>query len=468
MNEQLLRTAERTDPKQDLLKEKERRPRRGRYWLVAIVLLLVVCAFYFWPKKGGQQAGNAQAGGMANARRGFAVPVVAAQAERGDIGVYLNGLGAVTPIYTVTVKTRVDGQLMDVRYREGQTVHRGEVLAQLDPRPYQVQLTQAQGQLAKDQALLDNARIDLTRYEGLVPHNAVPEQQVATQKALVAQYEGAVQSDQGQIDSAKLNITYCRIEAPITGRVGLRLVDPGNIVHASDANGLVVITQVDPISVIFTISEDQVPTVYKKLAAGQKLKVLAYDRDMTTKLAEGRLTTIDNQIDQTTGTVKLRADFDNKDNSLYPNQFVNVRLLVEEKHGITKVPTAVIQRNSDATYVYLVKPDSTVTVRQVKLGTSEGDQTEVTSGLNPGDEVVMTGVDKLQEGSKVKATLPDGEEQSSGSAQGQPGGHGGRGWSGGAAQGAGQGGAKGWNGAPQGSNQGGAKGWSGGGHAKEN
>jgi len=412
MNEQFLRTAERTDSKQDLLNEKKRRSRKRRLWLVAIILLFGVCVFFFWAEKRAKQTANAKPGGAANVRRAFAVPVVAAEAQRGDIGVYLNGLGAVTPIYTVTVKTRVDGQLMNVLYREGQTVHRGELLAQIDSRPYQVQLTQAQGQLAKDQALLQNARIDLARYESLAPHNAVPEQQVATQKSLVQQYEGAVEADQGQIASAKLNITYCRIVAPISGRVGLRLVDPGNIVHASDANGLLVITQVQPISVIFTISEDQVPAVFKKVASGQKLKVLAYDRDMNTKLADGVLTTIDNQIDQTTGTVKLRAAFDNKDNSLFPNQFVNVRLLVEEKHGITKVPTAVIQRNSESTYVYVVKPDSAVAVRQVTVGTTEGNQTEITSGLKPGDVVVMTGVDKLQEGSKVKATLTGREDQS--------------------------------------------------------
>ena len=423
MNDQFLRTTEKTDSAGNLVNENQRRSHKRRFWLVIIVLLLVVGAIVFWSRKSGKPTGEAQAAG-ANARRGgFTVPVVAAEAQHGDIGVYLNGLGAVTPIYTVAVKTRVDGQLMDVRYREGQTVHRGELLAQIDPRPYQVQLAQAQGQLAKDQALLANARIDLGRYQSLVPHNAVPQQQVATQQSLVQQYEGAVAIDQGQIASAKLNITYCSIDAPISGRVGLRLVDPGNMVHASDANGLLVITQVQPISVIFTIPEDQLSAVFKKTNSGQKLKAIAYDRDMSTKLAEGYLSTVDNQIDPTTGTVKMRATFDNRDNTLFPNQFVNVRLLVEEKHGVTMVPTAVIQRNSNSTYVYLVKPDSTVTVRQVTVGTSEGDQSEITSGLNPGDVVVMTGVDKLQEGSKVKATVAGQEnhETAQGAASGQPG-----------------------------------------------
>ncbi len=320
-------------------------------------------------------------------------------------------MGAVTPIYTVMVKSRVDGELIRVLYKEGQSVRRGELLAQIDPRPFEVQLTQAEGQLAKDQSALENARVDLERYQTLVPHNAIPQQQVATQSALVQQLEGAVKVDEGQIAGAKLNIAYCQISAPVTGRVGLRLVDPGNIVHAADQNGLLVITQVQPISVIFTIAEDQVPAVLHKMQAGQRLSVTAYDRDNKTKLAQGTLTTVDNQIDPTTGTLKLRATFDNRDNVLFPNQFVNVRLLVERKHGVTKVPTAAVQRNSTNTYVYLVKSDSTATVRNVVVGTTEGDQTEVSSGLSPGDVVVITGVDKLQEGSKVIVQLADGRPQ---------------------------------------------------------
>jgi membrane fusion protein, multidrug efflux system len=240
-----------------------------------------------------------------------------------------------------------------------------------------------------------------------VKQDAVPEQQMATQQALVKQYEGTVKNDQGQIDTAKLNITYCHVDAPITGRMGLRLVDPGNIVHASDANALLVITQVQPISVIFTIGEDQLPAVIKKMRAGQKLEVDAFNHEMTTKIAQGRLTTLDNEIDPTTGTLRLRATFDNKDNVLFPNQFVNARLLVEEKKDVTLVSNAAIQRNSQMTYVYFVKPDSTVTVRRITLGTTEGDDSEITSGLSPGDAVVMTGVDKLQEGSKVTTHFED-------------------------------------------------------------
>ncbi len=377
---------------------------RRRWLWVAIVVVVLGGAYLLWHRRA-DTASESRSGARGNARGAMAIPVVAAKAQQGDIDVELAGLGSVTPIYTVTVKTRVDGELMKVLYKEGQSVRRGDLLAQLDPRPFEVQLTQAEGQLAKDQSTLDNARVDLARYQTLVPHNAIPEQTLATQKALVQQLEGAVKVDQGQIAAAKLNIAYCQIAAPIGGRIGLRLVDPGNIVHAADQNGLLVITQVQPISVIFTVAEDQVPAVLRRMQAGQRLAVAAYDRDNKTKLAEGSLTTLDNQIDPTTGTLKLRATFDNHDNALFPNQFVNVRLLVERKHGVTKVPTAAIQRNSTNTYVYLVKPDSTATVRNVTVGTTEGDQSEITSGLSPGDVVVMTGVDKLQEGSKVTVHL---------------------------------------------------------------
>ena len=379
-----------------------------RRWLWVLVIAVLIAGGYWWLKR--KPAAPASSGGSAqvvggNPRGAMAIPVVAAKARKGDIGVYFTGLGAVTPIYMVTVSSRVDGQLMKVYYHEGDNVRQGDPLVEIDPRPFEVQLAQAEGQLIKDQAALDNARIDLTRYETLVTHNAIPEQQLATQKALVEQDEGTVKTDQATIASAKLNITYCHIVSPIRGRVGLRLVDPGNIVHASDLNGLVVITQIQPISVIFTISEDQVPVVLQKKRAGQQLAVSAYDRDMKMKLADGTLTTLDNQIDQTTGTLKLRATFSNSNNALFPNQFVNARLLVEEKHGVTLVPSAVIQRNSQMTYVYLVKADSTATVRPVTVGTTEGDQTEIASGLVPGDLAVMTGVDKLQEGTKVSVHL---------------------------------------------------------------
>ena len=375
-----------------------------RRWWVWLLALAVLGYGAYRVRKGLVAPQAATAGQGANLRLP-SVPVVAAQTRKGDIGVYITGLGAVTPIYTVTVKSRVDGQLMQVHYKEGDIVHQGDLLVEIDPRPYQVQLTQAEGQLIRDQALLDNARIDLDRYQTLLTQNAVPEQQLATQKALVQQDEGAVKTDQGQIDSAKLNLVYCHITAPITGRVGLRLVDPGNIVHATDTNGLLVITQIQPISVIFPIAEDQLPVVLQKMRAGERLGVDAYDREMKAKIAQGWVTTLDNQIDPTTGMVKIRATFDNKGNALFPNQFVNARLLVEEKHGVTLVYTAAVQRNSQTTYVFLVKPDSTVTVRPITIGTTEGDDAEISSGLSSGDVVVMTGVDKLQEGSKVRVQM---------------------------------------------------------------
>ena len=330
---------------------------------------------------------------------------MATKARRGNIGVYITGLGSVTPIYTVTLKSRVDGQLMKVAYKEGDIVHEGDLLVQIDERPYAVQLEQAEGQMVRDQANLENARVDLDRYQKLLAQNAIPEQQLATQKALVTQDEGIVKSDQGQIDSAKLNLTYCKITAPITGKVGLRLVDPGNIVHATDSTGLLVITQLQPISVIFTIAEDQLPAVAPRFNAGQKLEVEAWDRAGQHRIATGTLSTLDNQIDQTTGTLRLRAAFPNTDNALFPNQFVNTRMLVQEKRGVVLVSTAVLQRSTNGTYVYLVKPDSTVTVRNVTLGTTEGDDSEITSGLEPGDTVVETGVDKLNEGTRCSGEL---------------------------------------------------------------
>jgi multidrug efflux system membrane fusion protein len=406
MDRNILTPPERQDDR--IAGEQARQPRlrwRRRWvWFALIVLIAIVAYIVFRRPSNTQNAGARP--GAGGPRGAMVIPVVAAKAEQGDIGVYYTGLGSVTPIYTVTVKTRVDGQLMNVHYKEGQSVRKGELLAQIDPRPFQVQLTQAEGQLLKDEAALENARVDLARYETLLPKNAIPEQQVATQKALIAQDQGAVKTDQGNIDNANLNLVYCRIIAPITGRIGLRLVDPGNIVHATDANGLMVITQVEPISVIFTISEDQVPPVAAAMHAGRKLEVDAYDREMKNRISQGTLATLDNQIDQSTGTLRLRAIFNNKDGALFPNQFVNARMLVEEKRGVTLVPTAAIQRNSQMAYVYLVKPDQTVTVRPVNVGTTEGERTEVASGLSSGDVVVTSGVDKLQEGTKVAVHFP--------------------------------------------------------------
>jgi multidrug efflux system membrane fusion protein len=378
--------------------------RRRRWPWICAVLALGIGGYVLWSENASAKA--ASAAKAAAAKGPPPIPVVAAKSRKGDIGVYYSGLGAVTPLATVTVKARVDGQLMNVRYREGDAVHKGDLLVEIDDGPYQAALTQAEGALLRDQATLENARIDLVRYQQLAPQKAIPEQQLATQQATVHQDEGVVKLDEGQIQSARVNLAYCKIAAPATGRIGLRLVDPGNIVQTGDANGLLVITQMDPISAIFTISEDQLQVVLKKMAAGQTLEVDAYDRGGKTKLAQGSLTTLDNQIDPTTGTLRLRATFPNGNGALYPNQFVNARLLVQEKRGVTLVPTAAVQRNSQATYVYVVQADSSVTIRPIAIGTTEGDDSEVTAGLTPGEVVVMTGVDKLQEGSKVAAQIP--------------------------------------------------------------
>jgi multidrug efflux system membrane fusion protein len=296
---------------------------------------------------------------------------------------------------------------MNVHYREGDMVSAGQPLVDIDPRPFQIQLEQAEGQLTRDEALLANARIDLLRYQKLLQQNAVQEQVYTTQKSTVAQLEGVVNTDKGAVDSAKLNIIYCTITAPITGRVGLRLTDPGNIVHATDNNGLLVITQIQPISALFTIAEDQLQEVLRRIVAHQSLRAFAYDREDQTQIAQGTLTTVDNQIDPSTGTLRLRATFDNKGGKLFPNQFVNVRLLVQEKTGVVLIPTAAIQRTTSRVFVYVVKPDSTVTVRPVTEGVTEGEETEITSGLSPGETVVLMGVDKLEEGSPVQVHMQD-------------------------------------------------------------
>ena len=414
-----------------------RRPGSGKGWIWLLVLVVVAAAgYYFYARSSGNPGtAAAPAAGSAGARRGLGtIPVVAARSKKGDISVYVEALGNVTPLNTVTIKSRVDGQLMEVKYKEGDIVEQGAPLVEIDTRPYQVALEQAQGQLQRDQALLDNANVDLSRYAGLLKQNAIPEQQYATQKALVAQDEGVVQSDQAQIHAARLNLTYCHIASPIKGRVGLRLVDAGNIVHGSDATGLLVITQVQPISVVFTIPEDKLKAVLPRYRAGQRLAVEAWDRDAGTfsdqkrKIATGTLSTIDNQIDQTTGTLRLRAVFPNANDGLFPNQFVNVRLLVEQKRGVVLIPNGAMQITTENRFVYLVKPDSTVTVRNIVAGTTEGDWTEVISGLNAGDVLVMQGVDKLNEGSKVVATIP-GEQPPAGGrgGAGAAGGHGGAG-----------------------------------------
>ncbi|ABK99809.1 efflux transporter, RND family, MFP subunit [Pelobacter propionicus DSM 2379] len=334
------------------------------------------------------------------------VAVVTQAAKKSDISVYLTGIGTVTPLNTVTVRSRVDGQLMEVLYREGQTVSRGQLLARIDPRPFQVLLTQAEGQMARDQAQLSNARVDLQRYRTLWAQNSIPRQQLDTQEALVRQYQAAVKSDQGQVDSARLQLTYSRITAPCDGRVGLRLVDAGNIVHASDSGGLVVITRMQPMTVVFTIPEDNLPLLVDRMRGGRKLAVDAFDREQKRVLATGSLLTLDNQIDPGTGTVKLKAIFTNRDNELFPNQFVNARLLVDVRRDAITVPSAAIQNGPKGTFVYLVKGNRTVELRPVEKGESEGGKTAITRGLAIGEQVVVDGAERLREGSRVQIKQP--------------------------------------------------------------
>jgi multidrug efflux system membrane fusion protein len=337
---------------------------------------------------------------------GAPVPVGVAPVETGDMPVTLSQLGTVTPLATVTVKTQLSGYLVQVAFREGQMVNKGDFLAQIDPRPYQVALEQAQAQLGKDQALLKNAQVDLQRYNTLVAQNSIAKQTRDTQVSLVAQDEATVKADQAQIDAQKLNLTYCRIVSPVTGRVGLRQVDAGNYVQTSDPNGIVVVTQLQPISVIFTLSEDNLPEVMKRVRAGAVLPVTAYDRTGATELAQGKLDTVDNQIDTTTGTVKSRAIFDNDQLVLFPNQFVNVKLLVNTLHDADVVPNSAIQRGAPGTFVYVVKPEKTVAVQKVKLGPSDGQRIAILSGLEPGESVVIDGTDRLHDGAKVTISSP--------------------------------------------------------------
>src|ERR1700720_4668537 len=364
------------------------------------ILLLVVAALVLWLVfRSGPQApttGRVQSGGP--------MPVGTAAVEKGDMPVVLSGLGTVTPLAMVTIRTQINGQLTEVAFKEGQMVNKGDFLAQIDPRPYQVALEQAQGQLAKDQALLKNAELDLTRYRTLVAQNSIARQTADTQVSVVQQNRGTVQADQAQVDVQKLNLTYCRIVAPVGGRVGLRQVDPGNYVQTSDPNGIVVITQLQPISGIFTLPEDSLQAVLRSVRGGASLAATAFDRSGTTRLDTGRLDTMDNQIDTSTGTVKLRAIFDNSDQTLFPNQFVNIQLLVDTLRGTTLVPNAAVQRGAPGTFVYVVKPDETVAAQPVTLGPGNDQRVAVTKGLEPGQIVVIDGADRLKDGAKVRVT----------------------------------------------------------------
>jgi multidrug efflux system membrane fusion protein len=372
---------------------------RHRRWPWAAAALLVAAAgvgYWYWSGRTSDEAAAPGAGGRPDA-----------SARKGSIDVYLNALGTVTPRNMVVVKPRVDGQLMRVAFEEGQVIKAGALLAEIDPRPFQVQLAQAEGQMAKDQALLKNAQVDLERYRTLLSQDSISKQQVDTQEALVRQYQGTIQADQAAIDSAKLQLTYSRVTAPIGGTVGLRQVDPGNVVHASDANGIVVIAQLQPISVVFPIPEDNLPRLRRRFATGEAITVDAWDRDQKVKLAAGKLLTIDNQIDTATGTVKLKAEFANADLALFPNQFVNIRMLVETLPDATLVPSAAILRGAPGTFVYVVNEDKSVKVAIVKLGPVQAETTAIASGISAGDVVVVDGTDKLREGAKVELVSRD-------------------------------------------------------------
>lgn len=337
---------------------------------------------------------------------GAAVPVGVATASKGDIPIVLRALGTVTPIQTVNVKTQITGQLTEVHFKEGQMVKQGDLLAQVDPRPYDVALQQAIGQQQRDEALLKNAQMDLERYRKLVQQDSIARQQYDTQISLVRQYEAALVIDQAQVDAARLNVAYTKIVAPLTGKIGLRMVDKGNYVTMGDASSICVIIQVQPISVLFTIPEDSLPLVRQRLKTGETLEVRVLDRSQKNELAVGRLDTTDNVIDLTTGTVKLRAIFDNADESLFPNQFVNVRLLADTVKDAVVVPVAAIQRGQPGTFVYLAKADDTVEIRVVELGATDGAKVAILKGLKVGDQVVIDGVDRLRDGAKIRKPMP--------------------------------------------------------------
>jgi membrane fusion protein, multidrug efflux system len=395
-------------------------PKR-RWWLWLIVALVLVVAIVIWQRRGATP--QAKTTGDPGVR---AVMVSTATAHQGSIGINIDALGTVTPVYTVTVTSRVQGEIMKVNYREGQMVRKGDSLLEIDPRPYEAAVTQMEGQLAHDQALLNEAKIDLERYQQAFSRNAIAKQQLDDQQQVVLQDEGTVKNDQGQLANARVNLTYTHITSPIDGRVGLRLVDPGNIVQANSSTPLVVITQLQPITVIFSVAEDHLGQIQQQLRKGKKLSVDAFDRDQTTKLASGSLLTLDNVIDTTTGTLKLKAIFPNTDDALFPSQFVNARLLVDTLQNVILIPTPAIQRNAQGAFVYVIKSDQTASVRNITPGATDGTVTAV-DGLQAGEVIATNGFDKLQDGAKVNVRAPANSNGPAHTGQaGQPGSSGGQ------------------------------------------
>jgi membrane fusion protein, multidrug efflux system len=383
-------------PPEALRHDRQRQTKRHIWiWVVAAVLIVLAAIIIYRQHEAAEEAKKTKENNASKP-----VPVTTATASKGQMGVYVEALGTVTPVYTVTVTSRVQGQIMEVHYKEGQMVRKGDALLEIDPRPYQAALTQAEGQLAHDTAALNEAKIDLDRYRAALAKNAVAQQQVYDQEQTVHQDEGTVQNDQGAVDNAKVNLVYCHITSPIDGRVGLRLVDPGNIVQANSTTALLVITQLQPITVIFSVAEDYLGEIQKQVVHGQKMKVDALDRSNEKTITTGSLLTLDNQVDTTTGTVKLKAVFDNKNNVLFPNQFVNAKLLVKTDQNVTLIPNPAIQRNSQQAFVYVIQ-NGTASVKNITTGPTDANLTEVT-GIQPGDVVAIDGFDKLQDGAKVQ------------------------------------------------------------------
>ncbi|MGA7710964.1 MAG: MdtA/MuxA family multidrug efflux RND transporter periplasmic adaptor subunit [Rhizomicrobium sp.] len=394
------------------LKQAGDRTRRGWHWVADrtpggqrtlwIVVGLILLILFVWAIIPGSKT-DLPPGGL-----GGPQPVGVATAVKGDIDIWLNGQGTVTPLATVTVRPQVSGQIVRIALQEGQNVKAGDLLAEIDPRSFQAALDQAKGQLARDSASLANARLDLKRDQALYAAKAVSQQVLDTQAALVKQDEGVVLSDNANVESARINLGYTRITSPIAGRVGIRLVDVGNFVSAGQTTGIVVVTQLQPMSVLFSQPEDNIGDIVARIGAGAVLTADAYDRAQITKLASGKLTAVDTQIDPTTGTVKLRALFDNADESLFPNQFVNIRLLVNTLHNQTVVPAAAVQRGAEGTFVFVVKPDHTVAIRTVVTGKQQDERVSIVKGLNVGETVVTDGGDRLRDGGPI--TIPSGQK----------------------------------------------------------